>query len=54
MSQAFKFLSLIVFLLLSGCYQKNNIVNHEAGLAAFNADSLKRHISEVAMDLLVL
>jgi len=50
MSQAFKFLSLIVFLLLSGCYQKNNIVNHEAGLAAFNADSLKRHISVLASD----
>jgi Zn-dependent M28 family amino/carboxypeptidase len=50
MSQAFKFLSLIAFLLLSGCYQKNNIVNHEDGLAAFNADSLKRHISVLSSD----
>jgi Zn-dependent M28 family amino/carboxypeptidase len=50
MSHSFKFLSLIAFLLLSGCHQKNNIINREDGLAAFNADSLRRNISVLSSD----
>jgi Zn-dependent M28 family amino/carboxypeptidase len=50
MYQAIKFLSLIAFILFSGCSQKSHTVNHEDGLAAFSADSLKRHVSVLSFD----
>jgi Zn-dependent M28 family amino/carboxypeptidase len=50
MYQSFKFLPVITFLLFAGCYQKHHSVRHEDGLASFNADSLKKHISVLASD----
>ena len=50
MYQASKFLSLVTFILLAACNQKSYTVNHEDGLAAFSADSLKQHISVLASD----
>lgn len=51
MHQAFKLFYLVAFILCSGCNQKGNSNLHEDGLAAFSADSLKRHISVLSSDL---
>ena len=50
MYQPSKFLSLVTFILFAACNQKNDTVNHEDGLAAFSADSLKQHIAVLAAD----
>lgn len=50
MYQAFKYFSLITFILFAACNQKSSNVNHEDGLAAFNADSMKKHIAVLAAD----
>jgi Zn-dependent M28 family amino/carboxypeptidase len=52
MSQNFRFLGAVAFVLFFGCSQKNNITNREDGLAAFNADSLKRYVAVLASDSL--
>jgi hypothetical protein len=50
MSQSFRFLSLIILLLLSGCYQKNNTANREDGITSFSAERLKQDVSVLSSD----
>ena len=50
MYQHLKFLPVISLIIFSACNQKNETTNNEDGLAAFNADSLKQHISVLASD----
>ena len=50
MYKASSFLSLISLILLAACNQKNEMVSHEDGLAAFSADSMKQHIAVLASD----
>jgi Zn-dependent M28 family amino/carboxypeptidase len=45
-----KLLYAVPVILLASCSQKASIVDHEDGLAAFSADSLKQHISVLASD----
>jgi hypothetical protein len=44
------FLSFISFILFTACNQKADTVNHEDGLAAFSADSMKQSIEILASD----
>ncbi len=52
MSQSFGFLSLIVFIFFSGCYQKNKTADREDGLSSFSAERLKQDIAVLASDSL--
>jgi Zn-dependent M28 family amino/carboxypeptidase len=52
MSKYFTFISLIIFVLVSGCYQKNNIAFREDGLNSFSAERLKQNIAVLAADSL--
>jgi Zn-dependent M28 family amino/carboxypeptidase len=45
-----KLLYAVPVILLASCSQKASTVDHEDGLAAFSADSLKQHISVLASD----
>jgi Zn-dependent M28 family amino/carboxypeptidase len=45
-----KLLYAVPVVLLASCSQKASTVDHEDGLAAFSADSLKQHISVLASD----
>jgi Zn-dependent M28 family amino/carboxypeptidase len=49
MYKASSFLCLFGIVLFTACNQKTNI-NHEDGLAAFSADSMKQHITVLASD----
>ena len=53
MSQSFRSLSLIIFILFSGCHQKNKTADHEVGINAFSAERLKQDVSVLASDSLV-
>ena len=50
MSQTLKYISLVTFIFLVACNQNNHTVNNEDGLAAFSADSMKKHIAVLADD----
>ena len=50
MSQSFRFLSLIVFILFSGCFQKNNTANLDDRLTSFSAERLKQDVSVLSSD----
>jgi len=45
-----KLIFLVPVILMVSCSQKSSTVDHEDGLAAFSADSLKQHISVLASD----
>ncbi len=45
-----KLIFLVPVILMVSCSQKGSAVDHEDGLAAFSADSLKQHISVLASD----
>lgn len=50
MSPSFRFLSLIVLMSFSGCYQKNNTAYREDGITSFSAEKLKQDVSVLASD----
>jgi Zn-dependent M28 family amino/carboxypeptidase len=45
-----KLIYTVPVIMLASCSQNNSSVDHEDGLAAFNADSMKQHISVLASD----
>ncbi len=50
MPRIFKLFPAAIIVLVASCNSKNDIPDHEDGVAAFSADSLKKHVSELASD----